>query len=265
MSSASLSRVPDLVNPLKDWHPAPGEQRSTVYLLDENLVTPYMSHYTLELERQIAGTRSACGVFRQPHIKTAATNYSNRAAGPEGIPVTRATINDRRHGQRYFGVAKVSNMGRAYFDALQISAEKRSDGGMVLVGTYTWSKSIDLGTTFSNTQTNNDEIRPQVENGIIQDLKGPSPFDVRHSMVITYTVPLHLPTRWLSGWTVSGTTLLRTGTPFTVEAGSDAPPLGNVDGEWQDRPSILDPSILHRSVDNPDTSQSVLRRSAFRR
>ena len=254
---------PDLVNPLKDWHPAPGDQRSTVYLLDENLVTPYMSHYTLELERQIAGTRVRTAYFGSRTLKLAQSNYTNRAARPEGIPVTSATINDRRPDQRYFGVVKVSNMGRAYFDALQVSAEKRSDGGMVLGGTYTWSKSIDTGTTFSNTQANNDELRPQVENGIIQDLKGASSFDVRHSMVITYTVPLHLPTRWLSGWTVSGTTLLRTGTPFTVEAGSDAPPLGNVDGEWQDRPSILDPSVLHHSVDNPDTSQSILRRSAF--
>ena len=62
---------------------------------------------------------------------------------------------------------------------------------------------------------------------------------------------------------VSGTTLLRSGTPFNIEIGTDGPLLGNVDGEGQDRPSILDPSIVGRTIDNPDTSASILRRSAF--
>jgi len=94
-------------------------------------------------------------------------------------------------------------------------------------------------------------------------MKAPSMFDVRHSMLVTYSLPLRVPVKLLSGWTISGTTVFHTGTPFTVETGSDAPPLGNVDGEWQDRPSILDPSILNKTIDRPDTSQSILRRSAF--
>src|SRR5262249_48748005 len=71
------------------------------------------------------------------------------------------------------------------------------------------------------------------------------------------------PTRWLSGWMATGAAFFHSGTPFTIEMGADAPPFGNVDGVWNDRPSILDPSILHHSVDHPDTSQSILRPSAF--
>lgn len=254
---------PDFVNPLKDWNPALTPSiRSSVTQLDENLVVPYTQHYTLEIEREIAGFKTRAAYFGSRTWKLPQTNYTNRAVRPAGIPVTTATINERRPNQLYFSVINILSMGRAYFDGGQLSVERRS-GNAVISGLYTWSKSIDTGANFSNTQMNADEVRPQVENGIIQDMKAASLFDVRHSLVLTYSIPLHLPTRWLSGWTLTGTTLLRSGTPFTVESGSDAPPIGNVDGEWQDRPTILDPSILHKSVDHPDTSQSILRRGAF--
>jgi hypothetical protein len=58
--------------------------------------------------------------------------------------------------------------------------------------------------------------------------------------------------------------LLKSGTPFAVTSGSDAPGFGNVDGNGGDRPNLVDPSILGRTIGNPDTSQQLLPRSAFR-
>ena len=60
------------------------------------------------------------------------------------------------------------------------------------------------------------------------------------------------------GWTVAAITLLKNGTPFTVVSGSDAPGFGNVDGNGGDRPNLLDPSILGRTIGNPDTSAKLL-------
>ncbi|MEZ5352665.1 MAG: hypothetical protein R2762_08515 [Bryobacteraceae bacterium] len=57
-------------------------------------------------------------------------------------------------------------------------------------------------------------------------------------------------------------TLLKSGTPFTV-LGSDGPGFGNVDGNGGDRPNLLDPAILGRTVGHPDTSAAQLPRSAF--
>ena len=57
--------------------------------------------------------------------------------------------------------------------------------------------------------------------------------------------------------------LLKTGTPFIIQTGSDAPGFGNVDGVAGDRPRILDPSILGRTIDHPDTSRQLLPKSAF--
>jgi len=57
--------------------------------------------------------------------------------------------------------------------------------------------------------------------------------------------------------------LWKTGTPFTVVTGSDAPGYGNVDGVTGDRPNLLNPSILGRAIAHPDTSMALLPRSAF--
>jgi hypothetical protein len=66
-----------------------------------------------------------------------------------------------------------------------------------------------------------------------------------------------------SAWQVSAVLLSKSGSPFRVESNSDAPGLGNVDGLRSDRPNILDPSILGRTVGNPDTSRQLLPVSAF--
>jgi hypothetical protein len=57
--------------------------------------------------------------------------------------------------------------------------------------------------------------------------------------------------------------LFKTGTPFTIITGSDGPGYGNVDGDNGDRPHILDPAILGRTVNHPDTAPGRLPRSAF--
>jgi hypothetical protein len=57
--------------------------------------------------------------------------------------------------------------------------------------------------------------------------------------------------------------LVKTGTPFNVQSGSDGPGFGNVDGNGADRPNLLDASILGRKISDPDTSRQLLPRSAF--
>ena len=69
--------------------------------------------------------------------------------------------------------------------------------------------------------------------------------------------------RLLKGWSVSAVVLAKTGTPFGVSAGSDAPGCGNVDGSRADRPHVVDSSVLGRRIGDPDTSRRLLPASAF--
>ncbi len=255
---------PDILDPLNGLQASGSDEtvRSGLNVLDPELVAPYSQHYTLELERDLpASMRVTAAYVGSRTWKLFQTVHSNRSGRLEGVPLTTGTINDRRPDQRFFAVNTITNMGRAYFDAGQLTLDKSFDSGLSMRATYTLSKAIDTGPDFSSTAVNNDERRSQLEDDVIADLKGPSNFDSRHSFVLGYR--WELPGAWLRGWAVSGTALFRSGTPFTVETGTDAPPHGNVDSVRQDRPAILDASLLGRSIDDPDTSLGILTRSAF--
>ena len=254
---------PDLLDPLKDFVQEPGETpRSGLNLMDPELVTPYSHQFTLEFERELfADLRVKATYIGSRTWKLFRIVRENRAQRVEGIPFETRTTNDRRPDQRFFSVARMTNQARGYFDAGQLSLDRVFSQGLAIRATYTWSKALDTGSNFSNPGTNRQERYAQDESIAFQDLKARSSFDAPHSLQLGYT--FQLPGRFLRGWAVSGITILKDGTPFTIQTGTDAPPFGNVDGERGDRPSILDTSILGASVDNPDTALTILRRDAF--
>ena len=104
----------------------------------------------------------------------------------------------------------------------------------------------------------------------MKDLKGPSAFDQSHALMVRFQ---YAPPEVLAGpralraltrdWRISSVFLAKTGLPFSVITGSDGPGSGNVDGTNGDRPNVIDPSVLGRSIANPDTSRLLLPRSAF--
>ena len=254
---------PDLLDPLKDFVQTPGEvARHQANLLAPELVVPYSHQYTLQVERELSpSTRLRAAYMGSRTWKLFRTVRENRAERVDDPALmTTRTINDRRPDKRFFSVARVENQGRAYFDAAQITIDHVWRQRLSLRATYTFSKALDTGSDFTNTAVARDERRAQIEAMAFEDLKALSRFDAPHSFVIgySYTFP-----RMMGAFTLSGTTILRDGTPFEVRSGTDSPPFGNVDGERGDRPSILDPGILGASVDHPDTAQHVLRRETF--
>ncbi len=66
----------------------------------------------------------------------------------------------------------------------------------------------------------------------------------------------------LGGWKVAAVLKLAVGTPFTVvdSGGVDL----NFDGFAETRPALLDQSLIGKTVNDPETSQQILRRDAFR-
>ena len=251
---------PDLLDPLKDFEQTPGQiPRHIRILLDPELVAPYIQQYTLQVEGELSSNlRLRVTYIGSRNWKLFQNTHANRAERVAGIPLTTRTVHERRPDQRFFTVRNLTNQGRAYFDAAQFSVDKIFSQGLALRATYTFSKALDTATDFSNMGART--TIPQVEELGLADLKARSRFDAPHSFLIGYSWVLP---RRLGGLTVSGATILRDGTPFNVEIGTDSPPFGNVDGERNDRPSILDPSLLGASVDHPDTARKVLSRSAF--
>jgi hypothetical protein len=100
-------------------------------------------------------------------------------------------------------------------------------------------------------------------------MKGLSPFDQAHALLwrAAFDVPewggRSRAARLWANWNVAGVVLLKSGTPFTVSSGSDGPGFGNVDGNGGDRPRLVDPAVLGRTIGHPDTSRERLPRAAF--
>src|SRR5438874_2985399 len=94
-----------------------------------------------------------------------------------------------------------------------------------------------------------------------RSLRGLSSFDQTHRVVISavYELPWmksqqSLLGEFVGGWTISEVTTFASGLPFTVLSGYDA----NFDGVGGDRPFLLDPKVLYKSVDKgrPQTNCS---------
>jgi len=250
---------PDLVQPLAGATPG----RSSLLLLDPNLVSPYSNQYNFSWERPLAGgSHLRLGYVGSRTVKIPFSFGTNRARSVPGIELTTATVNERRPDPHHYDIVRIFNSGIAYLDAAQAVYELPRLGGLLLRASYTFSKAIDTGADYAHTAANRDSTRgrPQWDEDIWGDKKGLSDFDGTHHLLLQYNYQLP---SLLRGWELSGATLAKTGTPTTLYIGSDAPGFGNVDGVSGDRPNLLDASILGRTIDHPDRATQILRRDRF--
>lgn len=264
---------PSFINPLRGIEIKPGEvRRNELSTVSPDLVAPYAHQYNLVIEKSLGGNLLLeAGYVGIRSIKLFFPVVTNRAEPVPGIPATIATIDQRRPDPRYLAVRTIINSGMSYYDALKLGLRKRFSQGLSLDLEYVFSKDLTSGYDFAST-LNRETAQPasQSQHHFQADLKGPSIFDSPHALIANYTyrLPLKLSgtSFWatlLNDWQLSGSTVIRTGTFFDFETSSDAPGFGNVDGEGLDRPNVTNPSILGKSIDNPDTSTSILRPEYF--
>jgi hypothetical protein len=242
--------------------------KGNVYALDPHLATPYEFQYNASWEHALGKDwRLQLGYVGSRMSKLLLMLYKNRAHPVPGIPQTTATLNDRRPDPTIADYRLVVNGSRGYYDAARVSVIAPRWHGFTVESAYWFSKAIDLGADYANTAYDADSrlSRGQWEYNVRADMKGRSNFDQPHSALVrvSYATGSGAP-KWARGWRVSLIALAKSGTPFTVVSGSDGPGYGNVDGNGGDRPNLIDPSILGRTVGNPDTSQALLPPSAFR-
>ena len=251
---------PDLVNPLGGIDLNDPDVRSSPTLLSPGLAAPYSHQYNFSLERRFSGKYMArVGYLGSRTLKLLYPFVMNRADPVPGVVSTTANVDARRPDPRYYEVKNIVNGGIAYLDAAQASFEMPLQKGVTLLATYTFGKALDEGADYASTAANADisGARNQWQYEAFRDRKGLSNFDSTHALLVAYTW------RLARGWQLSGSGLLKSGTPLTLYVGSDAPGFGNVDGGASERPNILDLSILGKTLSNPDTSARILTRDRF--
>ena len=267
--------APDLLDPLAGLSSdaLDPSTRSTIFEFSPDLVSPYSHQYNFSWDvASSKGLFAQLGYVGSRSHKLISGWVFNRARDMPGIERITGTVNDRRPDSRYFDIRHVLNGSRAYFDAAKATFGVRGPRSLTLDVSYWMSKAIDLGAHYASNATSRDAYmgRSQTEHNVHGDVKALSAFDQSHAMLsrLGYQTPRIRATNgiWnkaLGEWNLTSILLLKTGTPFMVQTGSDAPGFGNVDGVSGDRPRLLDPAVLGRTIDHPDTSQGLMPKSAF--
>lgn len=267
--------APDLLDPFAGLtvDAADPNARSTIIRIAPDLVAPYSHQYNFSWEvGSSRGLFSQVGYVGSRSHRLLSGWALNRARQVEGVARTVRTVNQRRPDLRYYDVRRILNGSRAYFDAAKATLGVRDFGGLTFDVSYWLSKAIDLGAHYASNASVRDAFagRSQTEVEVHGDVKAVSDFDQPHAAIarVNYRTPAIGPSssalnKAFGGWELYSVVLLKTGTPFIMYTGSDGPGLGNVDGVMGDRPMLLDPSVLGRSINHPDTSRSLLPRSAF--
>lgn len=263
---------PDVLDPLRGIDLKDPNERTAPTFLTPDLISPYAHQYNFSLERKFGQGNLRMGYFGSRSIKLINSFIENRAEPVAGIPLTTQTVNARRPDPRYYDVRNIVNAGIAYLDGAQIAVDLPRFRGNTFGFNYTFSKAIDEGPDYTSTAANRDIARgrAQAQYESLKDRRGLSNFDSTHAVIVyqSWDFP-RLPTgrgwvRWLlDDWQWSSSALLKSGTPLTLYVGSDAPGFGNVDGGPSDRPNILDPSILGKTISHPDVAPIILSRDKF--
>ena len=127
------------------------------------------------------------------------------------------------------------------YQALQASINRRMSGGLMLVGSYTWSKAVEEGESHQNSYD-------------IPASRSVAAYDIPHRLVLSalYELPYGRGRRFgpsapavldavLGGWQINGVVTVQSGTPLTITASNTAGLFNPVTrANWNGRDPSLD-------------------------
>jgi hypothetical protein len=209
---------------------------SVVGLLSSN-VTPQVSEWNLEVQRQVGINQSVSVAYVGTHGAHLMRNYNANqtlyGTGDKLYPnLGNITIQDSR--------------GKSDYDALQVQYEHRLTAGLQVTGAFTWSKTLD------DSCGNLDACAPQLYTDFALE-HGLSTQDVDYvfSPSVIYELPFGRGKRWagdapkwedwvIGGWQFNAIYALQGGTPFSITAsGNPSSTRANLQGTFHINPGNI--------------------------
>jgi hypothetical protein len=137
---------------------------------------------------------------------------------------TTGNIDSRRIYPGYQTIESIQSTANSTYHALQLSWNRRFEGGFTVLGSYVFSKAIDQESTDGNSglgSQSSDPFNWSTDKGL-------AAFNVRHRFLTSFIWQLPvfkastgLEHALLGGWNLNGILTLQTGIPFSVTAGVD--------------------------------------------
>ena len=218
---------------------------------DPGLRTAYTQHWNLSLQRELGRNRLVeLAYVGSKGTKLLATRDLNQPAPSPRQP-------NLRPNPIFDEISLQGSMADSNYHALQAKLEQRLAGGLSLLASYTWSKSIDNASGIFASA--GDPNYPQ-DSWNLRAERGRSNFDVPHRFSVGYTwdLPFGKGRRWLmngglatallGGWQTDGIVILQGGRPFTVallpEFDNSNTGRTNLGFGANDRPNLVGKAVL---------------------
>lgn len=169
-----------------------------------------------------AGYLWPCGPNGKPGV-TCASGFL--PSGTQAAPISSTTIKPNTN----FGRADVLQWSNnSVYDALEVQIVKKMAHGFQVQGSYTWGKSIDLGSGSTHGDPFVNSISSDWAFNSQQLNRGLSDYNIGQNLVVNYTWMIPAPhvqsafaSLVLGGWQVGGIFTAQTGLPFTPQMGPD--------------------------------------------
>ncbi|MDE1156527.1 MAG: TonB-dependent receptor [Acidobacteriaceae bacterium] len=197
-----------------------------VFSVDQNMRTPYVINYNLNLEQQLGSkVILQVGYVGNQSRKLLAIRDINQAAlQSTGSPSSQTEAYAQQASRPFFkeyptysNINQVGTFETANYNSLQTVLKTSNYKGFTTQVVYTWAHTLDEG---SNSRSH----LPQDSNNIRGDY-GNSDQDTRHSFVtlVSYTPPKYngRAERLMNGWQINSMISLHTGAPFTIYNSTD--------------------------------------------
>jgi len=236
----------------------------TLLVLNPKLGLPYAQDWNLNIQRSFGSD----WLFEIGYIGTKGTKLPRFIEGNPAVSIPGENSQDNANQRRlysgctlapssppcvYSSVGEIFGTANSTYHALQSSLRKRFSHGFSMLGSYTFSKTLDdvssfniTGSASQSTAGENDLAQNPFE---LSAEHGRSLFDARHRFVISYQWDLPFLNhaqgwqgRVLGGWQVNGITTFQTGTPFTVYDSAGVSAQGGapeISGFPSDRPDLI--------------------------
>jgi hypothetical protein len=245
----------------------------SINVFDPNTTIPYSMNYNLTVERQLKGDvilsvayvglqgRKLTGVYE---LNPAGQNGANPVclATPgcnpfnlsSTVPQTFRYPQVNSLGQLVYGsIGQIGTYVNSNYNALQVSAEKHLSHGLQFRAAYTWSHSLDDGSSFEDLSSGFRASDPFNRHNDYGD----SIYDARQRFVLSYSYYIpsvrhfsafqRLPSRLTDGWRITGITTFQSGFPISLFDSSDNSDTCNASFSFYgcpDRPNAVAPQVI---------------------
>jgi outer membrane receptor protein involved in Fe transport len=241
--------------------PAPTPFNSVLWYMDPYAKNPYSMQWNFGVQHQLnEATLVSVNYVGSGTRRLNVGGYYNVALTPgPGDPRERAPF--PYIGQTFYD----RTIGRGNYNALQFHFERRYSTGLAYQVAYTWSKSIDIGSSGWYGVEGQSVTDPY---HIDRD-RGPSGFDLTHVLTINtvYDVPIGKGKKFstnngvldyiLGNWQINNIFLARSGIPYNVYVSGDVANTGNVGWAQYERANLVGDPYLDKPTWNDAINKSA--------